>query len=398
MTVPQQKQLNEFKEIINSYTEPTESVVLFSVINNKIEELSTSGNLEIIKVVDISVSYLRSKLSALELVKFLLDTANWLFIHGDKNISLEFYNRIIKLSKKMNNKSISDVLAESHMGMANIWAREGNWNDANIHIRKAKAIYSKMNKREGLALTENFLGTIYAENGETTKAKEQFEYALSFLSHSRAKVVRSKINNNLGIVFTMMQRYSSAKEYLLSALEGYSEIKNESKEAEILHNIGMLHLKEGEYSEALSNFELSYKIAKENNLHPITGISLLGLAEVHIILNQIDKANTYLIECQDISYKINDRLTLADSFKVESWICKNQNDFQAAETLLQTSVKINEEFKNFGNLAESHLELGKLYKELQKEQSNDYLLKALKFYRKSNNAEMINTITSLLSN
>jgi hypothetical protein len=60
--------------------------------------------------------------------------------------------------------------------------------------------------------------------------------------------------------------------------------------------------------------------------------------------------------------------------------------------------KLMKNSKILENLAESHLELGKLYKELQKEQSNDYLLKALKFYRKSNNAEMINTITSLLSN
>ena len=378
MTAQLKNNFCELKTIIYKYSDPSEKLYLNAVIENKLKELKNPTLLDLKKIIDVSTSYLRTKIRSIDLMNLIRETADFMFLHGEKEISLELYQKILSNNKKL--KIRMDLLADSYLGIANIYAREGKWEDTKVNLKKAKAIFSRKNNRVGLAQTENFIGTIYAENGEIDKARKQFEYALSFIAKTKNSVTKCKIYNNLGIVCTMMHSYTEAKEYLYKAIDAHEDITEKLNKSEILHNLGMLLMKEGNYNKALELFIRSNKIAIEKDLHPISGISHLGIAEANCYLNNLDEAQIHIIKCQDISYRLNDRLTIADSFKIEALIQKAKHNYEAAESLLLASLTINKEYSNFGNIAETRLQLGLLYHEQKDRRASNYLSDAAIYF------------------
>ncbi|MBU1097192.1 MAG: tetratricopeptide repeat protein [Bacteroidetes bacterium] len=350
------------------------------------------------QVLDLIITFYRRKLPNAIFSSFLLEIGFFTSDHGYADLSINIFKMVISRSKKLHTKNTEDYAAAAYLGLAQIALWEGDWIKTKYNIKKAKNIYSRQNNRMGLADTENFLGAVFAEKGDITKALKQFEYAFSFVKSTKKNLVKSKIQNNLGIICTMAHKYSEALNYYNSALNDFYELEDSKKIAETLHNIGMLQLKLENYEEALEKFSESNQIAILENLHPIVGISYLGLAEVYFYMNRIEEAEKSLEECLRNCYMINDRLTIADAFKIKSLIEKNEGKLNDAEAHLLASIRINQEFKNEMNLAESSVQLGVLYLSMHKKtESRENLLSALRYYTKNNALKEAEDILRILN-
>jgi tetratricopeptide (TPR) repeat protein len=93
----------------------------------------------------------------------------------------------------------------------------------------------------------------------------------------------------------------------------------------------------------------------------------------------------------------NDKLTIAEVYKIKGIIQRNKENYSTAENFLLTSLRLNDELGNQLNHAETSYELGILYNLTDdKEKSEKHFTDALGYYKKINADEEVNVIEDLL--
>ena len=100
----------------------------------------------------------------------------------------------------------------------------------------------------------------------------------------------------------------------------------------------------------------------------------------------------------EVAHKLNDKLTIADVYKIKGIIQRNLQNYILAENYLETSLRINSEAGNQLNRAETYQELGMLYKEMGKLQlSKENFKLALEYFKKINSEPDIALLENLLA-
>jgi len=96
---------------------------------------------------------------------------------------------------------------------------------------------------------------------------------------------------------------------------------------------------------------------------------------------------------------VNDKLSIAEVYKVKGIISRNRRQYDLAENSLLTSYRLNKELSNKLNLAETAQELGLLYKlKRDLEKSDQYFTEALSYFRKINAVADIQELEKLFTN
>jgi len=99
----------------------------------------------------------------------------------------------------------------------------------------------------------------------------------------------------------------------------------------------------------------------------------------------------------EVAYKLDDKLTIAEVYKIKGIIQRNKNQFAAAENYLLTSLRLNNETGNKLNQAETSYELGILYNLADdSEKSKKYFTDALEYYKIIEAEEEIREIEKLI--
>jgi len=161
----------------------------------------------------------------------------------------------------------------------------------------------------------------------------------------------------------------------------------------------MVYTKKKEFRKALSEFDLSLTAAKEINYLQSFGINYVSKAYVYTQLSDFDFAEAFADKSMEVAYKLDDKLTIAEVYKIKGIIQRNKNNLVAAENYLLTSLRLNNETGNKLNQAETSYELGILYNiSDDNEKSNKYFADALEYYKKIEAEEEIREIEKLIIN
>lgn len=365
---------NELNKILNSFL----GKVNFNIISNLLLDVNSAphGINKSLRInIDLIVTYAENKVNEKKYLGLLLALGKSCNNHGEIDIAKEVFGKIIE--KKGNN--FLNIKGYSNLQLAIIESNQANWYTTKRYLGNALKIFGETKDKMGLAECGNLLGTIEAEKGKITLAKIHLENAYSSVKLKRINLIKTKIEVNLGIVYNMLEKYDEAEKFFNRALTTFEHEKRQV--AEIKHNLGMMYLKSGKYKQAIKEFENSLKISEAENFSKIMGISYLGLGETYLLMGDRKKA----LSCTEISFekssKINDRLTIADIYKVKGIIHHEDNKYETAENYLLTSLRINKELKNEMNGAETNYQLGILYEKMKKrtESRNNFNL-ALKYY------------------
>lgn len=327
--------------------------------------------------IDLIITFTENKITDKKYLNLLLALGESCSIHGEIDIAKEVFNKII--SKKGND--FNNIRGYANLQIAIIESNQANWDTTKRSIRSAQKIFSETNDKTGLAECENLLGTIEAEKGKIKFAKIHFENAYFNVKNKRKNLIKSKIEVNLGIIYNMLEKYGEAEKFFRKALTTFKMEKEKKRIAEIEHNLGMMYLKIGKYKQAIKEFDKSLKISEVENFSSIMGMTYLGLGETYLLMGNMQKAISSTDNSFENSIRINDRLTIADIYKVKGVICKNDENFETAENYLLTSLRINKEIKNELNRAETNYELGLLYEEMENPaKAKSHFKLALQYY------------------
>lgn len=341
--------------------------------------------------IDRAVTFAKKNLKADKFFEFILDVANICIASGKMNLAQEIFS---KINKKTKDRTLK---AKSLIGLADICSRQANWNRSISLVTEAETIYKETNDIVGVAICFNLLGTISGEMGDIEKAKNYFTQSLLILNKSSEKELNAKIETNLGVVNSILGNKDEANKHLEEAIVIYKETEDFRRVSESYLNIGLNFLHTDNIKDAITSFDMGIEIALENHYFGVLALLYLAKSELLLAIKDIRMAKKFADKALSISHTLDDKLTIADIYKVRGIIAREMNDTQTAESYLMVSLRINTRQRNSFNVAETSTELGSLYEKLNNQElSIHYLTQALDYYRKTNAKDKVTKIEKML--
>ena len=353
-------------------------------------QIENNTHSERIKI-DRSITLSEKALAPDNFYEFLLDLGRLCLSGGRINLANEIFRKVKNNSRKTLHK------AESLMGLADVFSRRADWQKSLRTIEDAGSCYRELHDTSGYANCENFLGTIYGELGNLSKAKEHLLNSRSLLNPDKDLELAANLDMNLGIIENIQGNSNESIKHLRSALEGYKKLGNDRRIAETRHNLGMVYLESGDYDSALESFDEGIKIAKRGRFMSILCVIYLAKSQILVAKNDIYNAAGFADKALEISNSTDDKLTSADIYRVKGIIERTRKNYTDAETYLLNSLRMNKSLRNLRNIAETSLELGLLNADIGNEnEKTAWLQKALSYYLELDSAEKVEMIEELL--
>jgi tetratricopeptide (TPR) repeat protein len=139
----------------------------------------------------------------------------------------------------------------------------------------------------------------------------------------------------------------------------------------------------GEYDAAIKEFERSIEIAQRVEDSYMLALAYLGKADAYVRIKDLPLATAYATMALDTFYKIGDRQSIADAYRILGIVQLEHGNLHLAESYFMTAIDLNLEFKNWLNLGETYYELSQLYKkQSQIDKARESLSSSLKYFKK----------------
>jgi tetratricopeptide (TPR) repeat protein len=351
----------------------------------KIEE--SSERLQI----DRTITFAEKKLESEKFFDFILELGTVCNNSGKLNLAQEIFNKVNRRTSDKN------VKAKSLIGLADVCSRRANWTRSISLVTEAESIYKETNNKAGIANCFNLLGSISGEMGDIERAKTYFSQSLVFANESSEKQLNAKIETNLGVINSILGNTDEAVEHLESALIIYKETNDLKRVAESYLNIGLNFLQSDNRKSAIAAFDKGIEISLDNQFISVLAVLYIAKSQLLIAQKEIIAAKEFADKALSLSHVLDDKLSIAEIYKVRGIIAREMNDSQTAESYLMISLRINTKQRSNLGIAETSAEIAALYSDQGKyELSNNYYLQALDFYRKSNAKDKVMKIEKLI--
>jgi tetratricopeptide (TPR) repeat protein len=341
--------------------------------------------------IDRTVTFSEKTLPADKFYRFLLDISQLCLSRGKLTLANELFKKV----KRNSNNAV--LIAESLLGLADVFSRRADWQRSLVTIEEAESIYIDLNDNSGLAKCENILGSIYGERGDLTKAKDYFLNALSLINSEEDLEFAAALESNLGVLGNIQENADASIKHLTNALVSYNKLGNNRRIGETKHNIGMVYLESENYESALAAFDEGIEIAKQGSFMSTLSLIYLAKSQVLVETDDLYYASEFADKALDISSSTDDKLTSADIYRVKGIIERRRKNYNDAETYLLTSLRINTTLKNEQNIAVTSVELAVLYEEINNSQfKKSYLTSALNYFKQINAFKEVKKLENML--
>lgn len=338
--------------------------------------LNTGSNKR--ELVQCTLSFAEGIIQEEQLLKFMLELGQLMINNGELDFAAEICeDLIIKIN---GNNTYVLMEAEAYLALAKISWAQAYWEQSIRYVQKSYEIFELKNDWNGLAKCENMLGTIFGEQGDLQQAVEHFKKGLNFLSESGDLTLRVMFGINISIILSMHGEHKKALWHLKNALHKCMILKENKLTARIRHNLGMLYSKLNDFHSAIEEFNACIDISSENGYLSNCAISYIGKAYIYTKLNNNDLAEAFTNKALEIAYKINDRLSIADVYRIKGIIQSDLENFELSEEMFENSLRLNEDLENQFNSAETKIELSKTYKKFGKNDESNKLLSSANSY------------------
>lgn len=344
---------------------------------------------------DLSLTYSEKYLDRNQLILFYYKLAFILKIYNKNELAVKLLLQILNnIDKSAENKEDQLFIAQCNLHLADIYSYLAIWKNVDKHYKIAKNLFEELGDYSGLAECEFVYGSVYLEKGDLHAAFIRFENTKRYLKNIENRLLWAKLTNNLGIYNSIKGNFDESKKYLENALKEFESLNLLPFQAEVKLNLGIVAYRQKKFDTAESNFEDAKFLAIRSLSIQTVALALMYKSQVNLSKGNYKTALKIIEQSTAISYQINDTLTIADLFKLNGIVLKELERFDAAEDMLLTSLRINNELGNKLNYAETSVELGYLYKSIKKtELAIKYFTIALEYFKKIEAQKEINELT-----
>jgi tetratricopeptide (TPR) repeat protein len=308
---------------------------------------------------DLLITRCQATLSNEESLHVVLGIGDLFKRHGDLVRAEELFSTVVGQGRRSSQKR---AVAEAYMKRGEVHGRQGRWRESMSDLSVSKQLYQELNAHESVGRVENILGTNYAEQGKLHQARQFFERALSVFERTDQTLMTGTVLMNLGIVSNMMGEHDLALAHYKRAQSHFEALGDLHRLGELHHNAGMSYLSKGRLTEARQEFDEGLELGTATGNVNLLGLARLGKANVYFRQRDAAMALKLITQAIDAFTTCNDRLSMADAYKLKGMIHRDLGTPDLAESYLQTSLRINLDLNNRLNAAETYFELGLLDK------------------------------------
>ncbi|WP_336517139.1 ATP-binding protein [Pollutibacter soli] len=194
-----------------------------------------------------------------------------------------------------------------------VYIRLGNSTLALQHLIEARNYFQKVNRKASqMIVIGRNLGDLYAKEGDTLLAKENYFNALSIEPKISSEFqFRSWVLTGLGEIYLHSGQLDSALYYTNEsiAISDRNELIILRKyTAQALHNLGLIKLKKGDTVAAFNIMQRGLEAAYRHNNYQITGEIFLSIAEIYAARHISDSAFTFY----QAAYEVASEMRISD--------------------------------------------------------------------------------------
>lgn len=238
---------------------------------------------------------------ALELYQKSGDTTNYLDqliniglvlrMSGNYGESLEYLMESLKIGRQLND---SGAIVESLLAMGFVYAFVEQWDDALRCQREALAIYQQANNPWGIARIHNDMGVTYNLAGEQDSALVHHEAALEIRLKSNDSYNTFASYAYIGDIFADKGNISKAIEYYENAIPYGNEAGYKITLVDAHLRLGKYCLLLPDEEKSLANFNIALQLSREIGDPTGQSRAAMGLAKIRLARNEVGGAITML--------------------------------------------------------------------------------------------------------
>jgi tetratricopeptide (TPR) repeat protein/DNA-binding SARP family transcriptional activator len=182
----------------------------------------------------------------------------------------------------------AEAYALANLGVVHM--RQGRYEKAAEHYRRALRLFRETGDRGGEARTLTHLGLVNWRQGRYEKAAERHLQALTRYRETGNPVGEANALSNLNLVRWRQGRYEEAADGHRQALILYRETGRRGGEANALANLGVVYLRQGRYEQAADVLGQALIFFRETGNRIGEGYALANLGVVYLRQSRCEQA------------------------------------------------------------------------------------------------------------
>lgn len=305
-------------------------------------------------------------------------------------------NQALELSKKIKWET-GEAKSELRIGVFNCFKRD--FETALIHFNKSLIISEKLTTSTNTLISKSGKNTkikalanianIYKEEGNFTKALENYLTSLKLAENIEDKKTISQNLYNIGSIYSEKSNYPKALEYYFKCLKIAEDINDEKGIGRILMSIGLIYKEEYNYVKSNEYYLKSLKIAEK--LGDIIGIesNLGNIANIYVIQTNYEKALEYYFKVLQISEQIGDKKVIGNTLGSIAGVYDYQSNSKKALEYYTKSLENLEQTGDKQIIAQTLGNIGIFYTRIGKYKEAENSLKKALIIAKESESENI---------
>ncbi len=184
------------------------------------------------------------------------------------------------------------------------------------------------------------LGNIYSKQRDYQSALNYYTTAMSIAENLEQKFGIAVTAYNVGYTFLLMGNTTEAREYFLKSTQTYDEVGSEVGMAQATNMLGRVAMAEERWSDAIDLFMLALpSLESSGNIQTLFQL-YVDLAAVTLNLKQLDSAELYLTQAENLFPQIENKHSKQLFYKTSSGIKAALFQFEEAYSTIQKMAAI----------------------------------------------------------
>lgn len=200
-------------------------------------------------------------------------------------------------------------------------------------------------------------GRVYLNRGDFIKSLHYLESTIKRESNIYKKF---QTINNIVLLFAWSGQYKKAKEYYDNAAGIYANYPVPLLQRDLVRLTGLLKFEAGDYEDAIEKFLELVAIDTKNNFNSYLPSYYLIICESYILLNELDKANEYLLIGEKLKASDDEHLAIEYSYhksKIEKIKIPDTN----LDKILSSTIKFHETVNSLYNKTQVQFHIADYY-------------------------------------
>jgi signal transduction histidine kinase len=168
-------------------------------------------------------------------------------------------------------------------------------------------------------------------SGDYVKSLEHYQMAIKQFESSNWQRGFAIVYNNMGENYKKLEQFDKCLEYSQKALAINQTIKHIRGQAVNLELLASVYFLQKKYSNSMDYANKGLKLCTDNGMEPTKAQLLIDIANIHLALEDYEKAHDFFEQALEIGNRLNEKLTQLICHKEMAKMNRLQKEFSQSE-------------------------------------------------------------------